>query len=99
VSHHSKQLANLNKQYYTQTPKAYTTTSTQTESVSSLQQEKEKVHTDDPSLSNEDDGPHNNDDDMMYTPIKHGKYEKTNQLHAVMLKSQFFSSYCSMQNI
>ena len=51
----------------TQTPKAYTTTSTQTESVSSLQQEKEKVHTDDPSLSDEDDGPHNNDDDE-YTP-------------------------------
>lgn len=47
----------------TQTPKAYTTTSTQTESVSSLQQEKEKVHIDDPSLSDEDDGPHNNDDD------------------------------------
>jgi hypothetical protein len=27
---------------------------------------------------------------MMYTSIKHGKYDKTNQLHAVMLKSQFF---------
>ena len=49
----------------TQTPKTYATIATQTESVSSLQQE--KVHTDDPSSSDEDDGPHNNDDDE-YTP-------------------------------
>ena len=50
----------------TQTPKTYAAISTQTESPSSLQQEKDKVHTDDPSLS-EDDGPHNNNDDDEYT--------------------------------